>query len=296
VTDRPVVALVADPGTAHRAVPVLSIVGRQTTVVSWQRRGGHAPDAVVATSLAALEGADGAEDLPWAVWVRDEASLVAARARGAAIVLTANAELVAEGAVLVPPVGIEVDHWPSSSPVVRARRRQRLGLTDQLVVRIPDDEDPAATGGLDAATTGPLATCAAAVVHGPAALVALALGAPTVTSAETARRLGLRPGRDVEVATGPSMALALAEQIAGDEPRAAVLSRRGRRCAEHHLDLGAPARALADALGVATPLDPMADLVRGRLAELGSTVDGEQGRRVTAALAGLAADGGGSAA
>ncbi len=294
---RRLVALVAAPATAARAVPLLAALGAHADVVSWHRRGDRRPDALVVTSVGALEDLAAAgemEDRPAVVWVRDEAGAQRARSLGAVLLLSAHPDLHGDDVVLVPPVGVEVDRWPWAAPVVRRRRRERLGLPGDQVVRIPDDEDPAATAGLDGPTTSPLATCAAAVVHGPATLVALALGAPTVTSAETARRLGLRAGRDVEVAAGPSAAVALAEAIAADDQRAASLSRRGRRCAEHHLDVGRPARAIARALGLAPDPDPMRALVADRLGELGCAADGEQARRVAVALAGLGVDGGGS--
>jgi hypothetical protein len=178
--------------------------------------------------------------------------------------------------------------------LVRGRRRQRLGLPERHVVRLPEDEDPALTAPLDAPQWSPLALCSVAVVHGPATLVALALGAPTVTSGETARRLGLRPGRDVEVASGPTQALTVAEAIAADDNRSAVLSRRARRCAEHHLDLGRPAARVAAALGIASHGLAEAGRVLDRLDELGTPTDSVQRLRVADALAGIASDGGGS--
>jgi hypothetical protein len=294
VTDQPTVALLAAPGTAARAVPLLGIVGRRASVVSWRRRGDRVPDAVVATTLAAFDDAELPGSVPWAVWVRDPQQLTDAHQRGASVVLSADPKLVAEGAVLVPPVGVEVDRWPWAPPLVRSRRRQRLGLPDRHVVRVPDDEDPALTAPLDAPRVSPLATCSVAVVHGPATLVALALGAPTVTSAETARRLGLRPGRDVEVAAGPTQAKTVAEAIAADEDRSALLSRRARRCAEHHLDLGRPAAQVAAALGLGSQDPGGAGRLLDRLDELGTPTDSVQRLRVADALAGIVSDGGGS--
>ena len=141
-----------------------------------------------------------------------------------------------------------------------------------------------------------LAAASVAVVSGPATLLALALGTPVVTSGDTARRLGLRPGRDVEVAADPDAALALAEEIAGDEARAASLSRLARRCAEHHLDLGRPARDVARRLGLtATATGPLAHL-DDRLDELATPAGSPTRARVADALAVLTADGGGSSA
>jgi hypothetical protein len=106
----------------------------------------------------------------------------------------------------------------------------------------------------------------------------------------------LRAGRDAEVAAGPDAALALAEEVAQDEARAAALSRHARRCAEHHLDLGRPAREVARRLGlVPTPHGPMAH-VDDRLAELSTPAGSPTRARVADALAVLTADGGGSSA
>ena len=53
--DRPVLALLAAPGTTSRAVPLLGLLGIHARVVSWHRRGELIPDAVLAT-CASVEG------------------------------------------------------------------------------------------------------------------------------------------------------------------------------------------------------------------------------------------------
>jgi len=289
VTQRRVLALAAEPGGSARAVPLLGILGLQVDVVSWQRRDGVVPDAVLAASVAALDLLDDSPERPTGVWVRHHDEIDVALGHGVDLLLTGRAELVARGAVLVPPLGIEVDRWPAVAPLVRARRRQALGLPARHVVRTDELEEGDA---LEAA----LGVASAAVVSGPSALLALALGTPSVTSAETARRLGLRPGRDVEVASGPDAATRVADELAADEARAAALSRRARRCAEHHLDLGRPARVVLERLGLVEVADGPAERVGRRLDELGTPAGSPVRARAAAALAVLAPDGGGSTA
>lgn len=282
VAQRPVLALVAAPGTSGRAVPLLGLLGVHAQVVSWHRRGDLVPDAVVATTVDALGALDGCAPVPTAVWVRHHDEIDQAMAAGATVLLTGRPELVARGAVLVPPVGIEVDRWPAVAPLVRQRWRQRLELPELHIVRSDDEDD--------------LRVASVAVVSGPPTLVALALGTPVVTSADTARRLGLRPGRDVEVAESAAAAMDLAEEVAADDARAAALSRRARRCAEHHLDLGRPARLVAERLGLVAPASGVSARLGERLDELATPAGSPLRARADAALAAITADGGGSTA
>jgi hypothetical protein len=287
VSDRPTLALLAAPGTSNRAVPLLGLLGLHAEVVSWQRRGDARPDAVLATSVESLAMLDGEPPLPVGVWVRHHDEIDRALRHGVDLLLTGRPELVARGALLVPPVGIEVDRWPVVPPLVRARRRARLGLPAHHVVGADEVHEGAE---LEEA----LGLASAAVVSGPATLLALALGTPIVTSSETARRLGVRPGRDVEVAGDPTAARALAQELAGDEARCASLSRRARRCAEHHLDLGRPARVVAERLGISLRAAGPAALVRERLETLGTPASSPTWPRVEAALAVFGPGGGGS--
>ncbi len=288
-TDRPVVALLAAPGTSGRAVALLGLLGAHAQVVSWHRRGGLVPDAVLVTSVDSLGALATAPPARTAVWVKHHDQVDEAVEAGALLLLTAKPELVQRGAVLVPPVAIEVDRWPAVAPLVRRRRREAAGLPDVHILRIEGGVEP--IGGEQE-----LAMASVAVVSGPATLLALALGTPVVTSVDTARRLGLRAGRDAEVAGGPDAAWALAEEIAHDDARAAALSRHARRCAEHHLDLGRPAREVARRLSlVPTPEGPLHH-VEDRLAELSTPAGSPTRARVADALAVLTADGGGSSA
>ena len=281
--ERRVLALLAAPGTTTRAVALLGLLGEHADIVSWHRRGDVEPHAVVATSIASLSVLRSTPPVPTAVWVQHHEQIDEATAAGVTLLLTSQPELVARGAVLVPPVGIDVGRWPAVAPLVRARWRERMGLPASYVVRVEGGVEP--EGGERA-----LMVASAAVVSGPATLLALALGTPVVTSVDTARRLGLRPGRDAEVQGNADAALKVAEAIAADAPRAAALSRRARRCAEHHLDLRRPARIVAERLGlVGSSLGPE-HLVERRLRELGLPVSSPTWRRVDAALAGLGVD------
>lgn len=287
MTDEPVLALLAATGTSKRAVPLLGLLGRHATVVSWHRRAEHVPAAVLATTVGALDALAGEPAVPTAVWVRHHDEVDRARASGATVLLTARPELVARGALLVPPVGLEVDRWRPVAPLVRRRWRERLCLPEQHVVQVESGVEP--IEGERA-----LQVASVAVVSGPATLLALALATPVVTSGDTARRLGLRPGRDVEVAASAEDALALAHQVADDDARAAALSRRARRCAEHHLDLGRPARQVARALGLSPePLGAQARLDL-RLDELATPESSLLRQRAGDALAALVAHGQGS--
>ena len=278
-----VLALAAAPGTSARAVPLLQLLGVGVDVVSLHvidRDGGPAPDAILASAASVLPTLreHGHDAVPVAVYVHDDADLAAARAAGAAATWSDQPAMVAKGAVNVPRRGIDVTRWPPLAPLVRSRWRERHGLPADLVIGVDAPLDP------HHAET-PLALAAAAVVTGPLTLLALALGTPVVTNAATARRLGLRPGLDAEVARTPADAAALARTVAADDGRAAALSRRGRRFAELHLDLGAPARHLRQILGLEAAVAPgPAGALMARLDEL-DTPDGAPVRaRAIAAL------------
>lgn len=287
--ERPVIALLAAPGTSGRAIPLLGLLGVHARVVSWHRRGDLVPDGVLVTSVDVLRTLATAPPAPAAVWVKHHDQVDQATDEGAVLLLTANPDLVARGAVLVPPVAIEVDRWPAVAPLVRRRRREAAGLPDVHVLKVEGGVEP--LGGEQE-----LAMASAAVVSGPATLLALALGTPVVTSADTARRLGLRAGRDVEVASSPDVALEIAHEIANDDARAAALSRQARRRAEGHLDLGRPAREVAQRLGLTPMADGALARVDDRLAELSTPAGSPTRARVADALAVLTADGGGSSA
>jgi hypothetical protein len=285
--ERPILALLAAPGTSSRAVPLLGLLGRHAEVVSWHRRGSAVPDAVLATSVDVLPTLATAPPAPVGVWVDHHDQVDRALEAGADLLLTSEPTLEGRGAVVVPRIGIEVDRWAPVAPLVRARWRERLGLPEQHVVRIDGGVEPG-----DGERS--LMVASAAVVSGPATLLALALATPVVTSADTARRLGLRAGREVEVAAGRDQALALAEEVAADDARASALSRRARLAVERHHDLGRPAVTVARVLALAPDgLGPL-DRIDDRLAELATPTGSPIRHRAALALAALTADGGGS--
>lgn len=249
----PLLAFAASGPTARRVVPLLGVLGTDVDVVSWRRctvtDPDRVPDAVVASEPDLLHGLP---EVPAAAWVDDEAGLASARRWGADVSLTANPILVDRGAVLVPRSGVEVRRWPAVRLAERAELRERHRLDERLVVVIGRSAD------LDDAATA-LAVAAAGVVTGPLLPVALALGTPVVTSPESARRLGVRPGREVEVAASPGDADRAARALTRDPDIAEARSTAGRRFAERHLDLGVPASVLRTRLGLTrTPChDPM---------------------------------------
>lgn len=272
-----VLALAAPPGTSARALPLLRLLGYGIDVVSWddrRRRNAPLPDAVLATTVDALVDLP---PVPTAVWVDSADHSRAVGEAGAEVVLCRRAELVKDGAIFVPLVGVDVARWPSVAPSVRQRWRDRHGLPAELVVGLdpPRDQDELA---------GMLALASVAVLTGPAAALALALGTPLVTNPSSARRLGIRVGVDAITAPTGEEALTAARAIAADPDRAEVLSRHGRRFAERHLDLSRPAATVRRRLGlVPTSTPPGVDIAIDRLDELASAAATPLRRRLAAA-------------
>ena len=253
-----VVALAAERGTTDRVRPVLALIGRGAEVVSFRqhltRSDGQPIGAVVAASVAVLGDVREAlgPDVAIAAWVNDTSEAAVAYEHGVEVALSSDPDLADHGVIVVPEAGIEVGRFAAVAPLVRARWRQVLGLPDHLAVGVDDT-----AGSADAEAT--LALAGAVVVRGAWLPTALALGAPVVTSEAMAKRFGLRPGLDVEVARSAGAADRRAAEVAADEAWAARLSRRGRAFAEHHLDLGAPAAMVRRRLGLdvdAGPTDP----------------------------------------
>lgn len=236
------VALVATPQTARSAIPFLSVLGLGRSVASWQqlRAEGGRPDAFVATRVELVPGLI---DAPVAVFVNDRPSLRAAAHQGVEVALTNDQRLLDHGAVLVPRSGVDIARWRVRTAEERAEARRALGLPDDLAIAV---DHPHVTDDVLAA----LSLAAAAVVTGPMVPLALALGTPVVTSPVSAERLGLHPDLEVQVVAGRRRADAAARALANDPRRAAELSRRARRFAEHHLDLGHAAEIVAERLGL----------------------------------------------
>ena len=236
------IALAATPHTARSAIPFLSVLGLGRSVVSWQKiqHTGQQPDAFLVTRVELLPGLTAA---PAAVFVNDRASLRAAARQDVEVALSHDQKLIDHGAVLVPRAGVDIACWTVRTPEERLAARRELGLPDDLAVavdcqRISDD------------VVAALTLASAAVVTGPMLPLALALGTPVVTSPFSAERLDLHPDLEAIVVTGRRRADAAARELAADHDRAAELSRRGRRFAEHHLDLGHAAGVVARRLGL----------------------------------------------
>ncbi|WCO65504.1 hypothetical protein PO878_13455 [Iamia majanohamensis] len=237
---RPVVGLVARPGTTAAARPLVAALARRATV----RASGRAPeaDALLLTHPAAGGPAPGR---PTAVVDGD---LVLVRA--------ADGSALGQPLVRPGPDVVATAALPPVAPHVRRRWRERLGLDPDLVV------DTLALDPLDVPTA--LAVAAAAVVERRDLPVALALGCPTVTDASAAAAVGAEPGRDLEVGDR-----AVAVALAADEARAAALSRRGRALAERRLDPEVTAAALLDRWGLGPRPTPLRRL-EAALEDLGT--------------------------
>jgi hypothetical protein len=176
----------------------------------------------------------------------------------------------AEVVELVTGPTVDTASWPPLPPHVRRRWRQRLGLDPELVV------DTAALDPDDMPTA--LAVAAAALVTGADLPLALALGCPSVVSAEAAATVGAVD--ELHVVIGGRVD---AEALATDDRRAALLSRQARLLARTRLDPARPADVLLRAWGIAPT--GAAARVDERLAELGTAPAGPVRRRVADALA-----------
>ncbi len=255
---RPVVAVVATPGSTAAARPLVAALARRATV----RAGGRAvrPDALLLTHPAARRG--------------DRA--VPSAAVDGLLVLARDADGHALGEPLPCPGPdvVATAAWPPLAPHVRRRWRQRLGLDPDLVV------DTVALDPVDVPTA--LAVAAAAVVDRRDLPLALALGCPTVTDAGAASAVGAEP--DVDVVVGDRAA---AVALAADDVRAARLSRRGRALAVARLDPEVTAAALLDRWGLGPAATPLARL-DAALAELGTAPGAPVRARAASATALLA--------
>lgn len=182
-----------------------------------------------------------------AVWVDLAPPDPPLRERAAVLVGPSGTALPPPG-LLLPPAGRDVGRHAWMPPLVRQRWRLRLGLQPHLLVRLPAVVSPSLL-------RGELRWAAAVVAHGDAVVDALTAGAPVVTDARTAARLGL-PSDAVEVARPGHEAEARAQGIARDLALASRLSWRGRRHAEAHHDVSTTAAELARRLGLlrSTPL------------------------------------------
>jgi len=247
--DRPVVAVVAaGPGATEAVRPLVRALAAHVEVRSADR----APDADA--YLVAGSAALGRVPVGAPVAVADGGRLQVDRT----------------ALDLVGGAGVDTAAWPPLPPHVRRRWRQRLGLAPDLVV------DTAALDPDDVPTA--LAVAAAAVVAEADLPLALALGCPSVVTTEAAAGLGAVDQHHVVVGARPE-----ADALAGDDRRAALLSRQGHQMARATLDAARTADALLRAWGLG-PTGPVARLDE-RLDELGPSRTGPVRHRAADAFA-----------
>lgn len=202
------------------------------------------------------------------------------RSRAAAIVTTAGSAADA-GVLALPERSVDVRTHAPVSPFVRARWRRRLGLSHHTVV---DLREGLPGGDVPVATV--VALAAAIVASDDTALLALALGTPTVFESGTADRLGLdtHTEADAFVVESAENALPRANLLADDLSRAAGLGRRARRLAEESFSTEGTARSLAGRLGMTTPAPPGLTGVARALDELRTSSVSPPALRAFAAL------------
>ncbi|HEX6539136.1 MAG TPA: hypothetical protein VF155_08155 [Candidatus Dormibacteraeota bacterium] len=239
----PVLGLLVTPDPPAGFAWLVRQLGRWCTPAAVER--GSEPDAFLASSRHARGLAAAlSSGRPVAVWIDDDDPTATLRLP-AALLLTADLRLAGSDRFLyVPPEnGVDADAIPPIAPFLRARIRRREGLPARMVIDLRSGELTAE------AVPAALAVCSACVATGDALPYALAWAAPTITDAASAGALCARAGRDVEV--GEDAALAgLAHRVAGDERRAASLSRRGRGLIESLRRRGHVPPAVAMALGL----------------------------------------------
>jgi len=225
------------------------------------------------------------DDLPVAVWFDDPSDLVPVEddlPRAAALIAPAPTAPAVPGTLAAPVEPFDCSLWRHASPFTRRRRRLVHRAPEDLLVdleSLPSDlsaEDVAILLGL----------AAAAIVTGPWALPALAMGTPLVTDERTAEWLGAVDGQQLVLSDGSSHDLAVA--LAADDPLAARLGWEGRLLVERRFDSTGLADAVAVALGLPGAA-PGVGSAREALAELHTPVGSIPGRRVAALLAELPA-------
>lgn len=286
---RRVVGLVGGGSSSRSLVPLLALVGVGSEIVSWKRHRAAAASLgrpeVDALMVADVNLLAGLPPVPTAVVVSSWDQLHRAADHGVEVVIcfagpstgSRRPELDSRrsgdlddrttdggstdggstdgldlgsladgGAVIVARHGLDTSRHPVLPPLVRSRLRQLHGLPKRFLVEVNG-------AGSDELASTSLALASAAVVTGPRLGLALALGTPVVTFDADVDRLDLHPGVEVEVAGSTLEADALVAELADDEPRAAAASRRARRFAESHLDLGHPAQLIRRRLALPEP-------------------------------------------
>lgn len=281
VDERPLLGMVATPGTAAQVRPLVRALSPFVQVRALGRCASR-PAAVLATSAAALERVP--PGIPAAVWL--DRSTFPPLPGG---VVAVGPEARATGGVVVGQGALDVSPLAPLDPAVRARWRRRFGLPVDWIVR----SDAIA----DADRTTALALCSAAVVAVVAGgevadlVVALALGTPVVTSAEGADAVGAADGVHLVVSVPGERATQVAEDVAADPYRCVRLGFAARTLVEAGgLDLGAAARRLVARLGITTAAAPLGGL-GARLDDLATPPTSDirrRAREATAVLTGAA--------
>lgn len=304
---RPVLGIVAEPNDT-RALRNLVRALAQHVAVRALRPGGDAPDALLATSPAALAGAPG-WDGPTALWIGNAAHLEQFRDLPASVPHTVITPLQgaaqsarASGAqvLLVHQALGEVPSLAWEPPLVRARRRRGASLPDCLVVVVDEHDaatDPAtppeaapATGQIvvrhvqhdDPALADLLRCASAAVVPARALGLALASGCPTVAEQASADTLGATHGQHLLVASTAD-SVTEARRLVADPGLATRLSWAATQQAAR-ASVDRAATDLLGLLGLAPPADTPWERTLARLAEVDLPETGPFRRRVLDAL------------
>lgn len=290
MTGGPVLELLVHPGTGGRIAPLVRQLARWCDP--------RAPDRTLTRPAARLASswrapfldaaARAGEDIPLALWINGQADIDAAGGllEHCRVVVTDNPTTAEhlDAAVLVVHPRIDPHDYRPITPYVRSRWRSRLGFPADMVVDVRSGID-----GLldDAVVPTALALAGAAVVDRHWIDVALALGAPVITDAETAQHCGASAGIEVEV-TDPDDALSAAWSLAEDVARSAALGRAGRRHCERRHDHRSAAALVATWLGLTRGVNDAHHLMRQRLGELWTPADARISMRASAAVRGLA--------
>ena len=243
-----VLGVLVDRPTPQAFADLLAVLRRWCRPVAWADDM-PAPAAWITTSPAIAPPTDA----PRAVWVESEDDRNHPDAATAAVLVCADLRLADRGSRTIAVTGTLDADVPTVTPFVRSRYRRARGLPDELVIRVAADGAVSRLPGgaaIDGELRGTaLALASAAAVYGPALATALAWGTPCVTDASSAAAVGATHDVHVIVASNDDpygAALALAR----DERKAAALSTAGRRLVETTLDRVAPARRVADRLGL----------------------------------------------
>ncbi len=188
--------------------------------------------------------------VPRAVW--SESGVVGADVQALGMLVSPGT-----GGVTFPVPGVRACAVLAIPPFMRRRWRLRGNLDPGLVCRQP-------AGGRRGGLSDETAMAAVLVADMDSIAIALASGAPVVTTSATALKVGARHGHELLVADDEAGVEAAIAAILADDGVAAALGRRGRRLAEQRLDQGHAVAAVAHALGLATPVADAESLALGR--------------------------------